>query len=517
MSRLTQRRLETLKTLADATGRRRAVTITTRQAGLSRGPFTASVLGFKPEAGRWLIAALLHDLGSVRVLDLARISGASPARSRPRPSPTAFDAAAFSGGAYLGWGATAQRVFSLRSEAGDLTWLKALLPGGKADMDLLGNAVVKLSAAHEELVLSLALSLGTPVAVDSDPPMPAPRASPKDDPGSVRCLRLAQWLLTQDEPASRGRIYAAFPKEYSGNAAGKEKKFGRDKALLRDLGFALETVELGGREDATGYVLDARSTILPMVEFTPDEAALLWFAGTGALRLSDHPLRDELENALRKLAVGVKGLPPRAAATEELSAVTDVDSTEQRSNFELLIKGWKTRKTLTIDYWRVGTGGVVQRQVDVYGWALRRGEWILVGYCHLRKAVRIFYLSRCRKLKKNAVRTQDPDYEIPVDFDIRRWSRQQVWDYDVHAPKPAVVRFRGSLARVAKQLLPEAKLTTEPSGARIARLEVRNLRGLVRQALAWGLEAELVEPAEGRAMAREILERVAGTEAGVAP
>ena len=159
---------------------------------------------------------------------------------------------------------------------------------------------------------------------------------------------------------------------------------------------------------------------------------------------------------------------------------------------------------------------MVQRQVNVYGWALRRGEWILVGHCHLRKAVRIFYLSRCRKLKKNGVRAQDPDYQIPADFDIRRWSRQQVWDYDVHAPLSAVVRFRGSLARVAKQLLPEAKLSTEPSGARIARLEVRNLRGLVRQALAWGLEAELVEPVEGRAMAREILERVVGTAAGVA-
>jgi proteasome accessory factor B len=517
MSRLTQRRLDTLKTLAYATGRRRSVTIIMRQPGLARGPFTASVLGFKPDAGRWLVAALLHDLGSVRVLDIDRISGASPTRTQPRPPPPAFDAAAFSGGAYLGWGAAEQRVFSLRAEPGDLIWLKALLPEGRPGEDLNGNALVKLSAAHEELVLSLALSLGTPVAVDSDPPMPAPRTKPKDDPASVRCLRLAQWLLTQDEPASRGRIYAAFPKEYSGNDAAKEKKFGRDKALLRELGFALETVELGGREDASGYVLDARSTILPTVEFTSDEAALLWFAGTGALRLSDHPLRDELENALRKLTVGVKGLPPRAAATEELSPVTDIDAKEQRKRFDTLISGWKTRKTLTIDYWRAATGEVVQRQVNVYGWALRRGEWILVGYCHLRKAVRIFYLSRCRKLKKNGVRAQDPDYEIPADFDIRRWSRQQVWDYDVHAPLPAAVRFRGSLARVAKQLLPEAKLSSEASGARIARLEVRNLRGLVRQALAWGLEAELVEPVEGRAMAREILERVVGTAAEVAP
>ena len=43
------------------------------------------------------------------------------------------------------------------------------------------------------------------------------------------------------------------------------------------------------------------------------------------------------------------------------------------------------------------------------------------------------------------------------------------------------------------------------SPRRLARLEVRNLRGLVRQVLAWGLEAELTEPAEGRAMACEML------------
>ncbi len=52
MSRLTHRRLDTLNTLADATGRRSAVTITNRQPGLARGPFTSSVLGFKPDADR---------------------------------------------------------------------------------------------------------------------------------------------------------------------------------------------------------------------------------------------------------------------------------------------------------------------------------------------------------------------------------------------------------------------------------------------------------------------------------
>jgi proteasome accessory factor B len=42
----------------------------------------------------------------------------------------------------------------------------------------------------------------------------------------------------------------------------------------------------------------------------------------------------------------------------------------------------------------------------------------------------------------------------------------------------------------------------------VALLAVRNLRGLVRQALAWGPDAEVIEPPEARAMAREILASV---------
>ncbi len=159
---------------------------------------------------------------------------------------------------------------------------------------------------------------------------------------------------------------------------------------------------------------------------------------------------------------------------------------------------WERRKRVTIAYWRVATDEVVERQLDVHGWASRRGEWIVVGHDSLRNAVRVFHVSRIRKLKVNTVRAQNPDYSVPADFDIRRWSRQQIWDYDVHAPQPAVVRFRGSLARIAKQLLPAASVTTDEAGFRVARLEVRNLRGLVRQILAWGPETELVEPAEGR-------------------
>ncbi|HET8541902.1 MAG TPA: WYL domain-containing protein [Anaeromyxobacter sp.] len=340
-------------------------------------------------------------------------------------------------------------------------------------------------------------------------------------PHEARLLQLAAWILGQSEPVTRAQIFAAFPDDYRGKPDAAERKFTRDKDALKRLGFNLETEELGSREEQIGYAIDARTSMLPPIELGPDEAAAVWTAAVAALRLSLHPMREELESALRKLVVGAKGLPPRAAATEELAPEPDV---EAEKLLPKLVQAWERRKRLRVSYWRVSEGKVVDRAVDVYGWARRRGEWIFVGHDHLRGATRIFYLSRVRALKPVALtkdetdararRGKQGDYDIPATFDVRRWSRQQIWDYEVHAPVAATVRFRGSLAGIAKALLPGAQVTTDESGARVARLEVRNLRGLVRQALAWGPEAEVVEPEDGRAAAREILASIARTDGG---
>ncbi|BDG02872.1 helix-turn-helix transcriptional regulator [Anaeromyxobacter oryzae] len=337
------------------------------------------------------------------------------------------------------------------------------------------------------------------------------KARTKQKSFEARLLRLAAWILSQPEPVTRAQIYARFP-EYRKKPETAEKMFTRDKDALKDLGFHLETEEVGGK-DQVGYTIDAHASLLPPIDLTADEAAAAWTAGVAALRLSRHPLHAELESALRKLVVGTRSLPPRAAATGELA--TEPGTTDADRLLAGLVDAWEKRRRIRISYWRVSSDEVVERDVDVYGWARRRGEWIFVGHDHLRDEVRIFYLSRVRALKKvglpkdaaqkRSKSAKDGDYDIPESFDVRRWSRQQIWDYAVHPPAAAAVRFRGSLAGIAKQLLPGARVATDEIGARVARLEVRNLRGLVRQALAWGPDAEVIEPASARAMAREIL------------
>lgn len=504
MARLARRALRSLRALARAHLSARAARITWADADGAFSAHTCDVLALAFERPRWLVAARPHEAAGVRVLPLDRVRSVDLSPEAAAPAPEDFDPIDFSIRRYLQMGAAPPRRTAVRLPRPLAAFADALLPTATRTPTA-GGTVCHVRATRPDVLAALAVSLGAPAAVHS---RAMSARSQKPLPTDARLIGLASWILSQPESVTRSQIYEAFPDDYRGSDAAREKKFTRDKDALKRLGFHLETESIGNGDGQVAYFLDPCSYTLPALTLEPQESAVIWAAGASAVRFSQHPLREDLESALRKLLVGAKGLPPATASQDDLAPVPEGKPSDR--HLEKLAEAWERRKTIAISYWRVATDEVVEREVDVYGWASRRGEWLFVGYCHLRDEVRVFYLSRVRALKVNTKSPSKPDYVIPDDFDIRRWSRQQIWDYDVHPPEAATIRFKGSLAHLAKQLLPDAKVQTDAEGARVGRLEVRNLRGLVRQALAWGPEAELVEPPEGRAMAREILAELAG-------
>jgi predicted DNA-binding transcriptional regulator YafY len=492
--------LRRLLALARAQLSRRRILLGCAEPGPPGPERVAEVLALAFEPPRWLVAAWLPGRSSLRVIDLARVRRVLALRQRAGPAPDGFDPLDFALHRLLDPAAGAVEVVTVRLDSRSGPVARALLPTGsvaRRGRDWL----CRIRTSRPEVVAALSSSLGDGGALDSSASMPRTPPAAKARSTEARLLGLAAWILEQGDPVTRQQIFEAFPADYGGRADAAERKFSRDKDALERLGFTITLAQLAGDEQGPGYAIDPRSCRLPAIELAPEEAALLWTAGTSALRLSLHPLREELGSALRKLTLGVTGLPPRAAPTEELAA----DLPGAVDGFlEKLIDAWERRRRVAIRYWRVTTGEEVERQVDVYGWASRRGEWLFAGHCHLRNALRVFYVSRVRSVKP-APGAKDDGYRIPDGFEIRRWSRQEPWDYEVHEPREATVRFRGALARIVPQLLPGAAISTDQAGARLATLAVRNLRGLVRQCLAWGPDAELLSPAEGRAMAREIL------------
>lgn len=514
----------TLRHLADAAARGVSARIRFRDTEARDAERTVDVLGFSFDAGRWLVATWTRELGSLRLLDLTRIRSVRPTSRPAARGPEGFDPVWFALGPLLGGGPTTP----VRVPRADAALAPAVLPAGRWRAEGGSGRTWLVHSCDRPRVRALAASLGWGDALESPPAALSKGEGVDVASPEARILKLVSYILAQPAAVTAEQIYERFAGDYGDGKTQKarqarEKKFSRDKAAIKRLGFVL-------LKEGETYLIDPRSSALPKVELDAEEALAVWTAALAALRHSDHPLREDLESALRKMMSGWKGLPPRAAEASALGG--DGAEPSGAEHLDDLVDAWLRRKRITIEYWHPGRDETETRQVDVYGFARRRGEWIFVGHCHKRDAVRVFYLSRVRKLTTPQAKAaaakgtgagrrgrgdDRAEYVVPEDFDIRRWSRQQPWDYVVHEPKPAAVRFSGSLAKISHQLLPGLRAAVDDQGRRTYRLEVRNLRGLVRQALAWGPEAELLEPPEGRALALEILRETRALVAGGRP
>ena len=319
-------------------------------------------------------------------------------------------------------------------------------------------------------------------------------------------MQLTAFLLQRGEAVTFEEIRTQLPDLYRGSPQSVDKKWTRDKGALEQAGVPIRFVQ-GGCDGQDGYLIDARAYELRDLGLTRDEAAVLWTAGQAAAAMAENPWREELQGALRKLRAGCRELPAR---TPHLM-VRHGDRIARRtiaSWLEQIGEAVRRRKRVSIEYFTGSRREVQRREVDVYGFAWRRGVWLFAGYCHLRNARRVFYVDRVRSLRVNRKCPSEPDYAIPRDFDIQVFSRQQPWDYWVHPPVEASLRLAAPIAPLAGQIFPGARLEKRPDGSAVARLEVRNLPALVRQALSLGPDAELLAPEEARAQARACLDKL---------
>ncbi len=320
------------------------------------------------------------------------------------------------------------------------------------------------------------------------------------------------YLLKQEEPVTWNRLREDFADFFGGSEEAAERKWTRDKATLAEVGIHLEFFqpELGGEG---GYVLRPESLQLRDLRLTADEAAVLWTAAIAAGRMREHPWRRHVLSACDKLRAACRNLP---AQSQELKVHHSerADRAHLSQIVERIGEAVRRRKRVQVEYFSASRKEVTAREVDIYGFAWRRGTWLFAGHCHFRNEVRVFYVDHVRGLTVNEKRPAAADYAIPADFDIRVFSRQQPWEFRNHAPVPAEVRLSGSLAPLAGQLLPGGEVRPEPLGtggeAVVVRLErVGNLHALARTVLSFGPEAELLSPERGRELARQMLRLLA--------
>jgi proteasome accessory factor B len=289
----------------------------------------------------------------------------------------------------------------------------------------------------------------------------------------VICLLATRRYLSADQIR---RTVAGY--EDLGDEAFK-RKFERDKEDLRDLGIPLETGSDSPFDDEPGYRIRRDDYSLPDIAFEPAELAVL---GVAARTWQHASLGGQAFEAVLKL---------RAAGVDIDDAVPVAIETRVATSepaFEPLRRAATDRRPVEFDYRTPGA----TRHVEPWGLVSWHGRWYLAAHDTDRADTRVFRLSRI-------VGAVEPvgaagSVVVPEGTDIRAI----VVDTNITTDRiTAKLRVRSGAAFGLRRRA--SSVRTLDDGWDLVELLVPDVERLADEAVGYGADVVVVEPAEARA------------------
>lgn len=264
--------------------------------------------------------------------------------------------------------------------------------------------------------------------------------------------------------------------------------------MLDEMGIPIysERGPYGGFSLVRGYKL-------PPLVFTPDEATAIYL-GTSLVSQMWGKLYDEsAQGAMAKLDNVLPDEQRREIDWARRSLVAmgmhRADPAELSPYLEILRESTRQHIQVDMDYQGGGKADPSQRRVDPYAIVYRSGWWYLLGYCHLRQAMRTFRLDRIQKLDLS-----EQSFQVPADFDVHDYLAKSFKDQPV---VQARLRFEAHAAHMASGLPGFESSQELPDGSLEVVLSAPDLQWLASFVLSFSTWATVLDPPELRHMVHE--------------
>lgn len=185
------------------------------------------------------------------------------------------------------------------------------------------------------------------------------------------------------------------------------------------------------------------------------------------------PYIDSLKNTLKVEVFGVH--PERDLDQDLMKKLKDAIAEE---------------KTIEIEYNSFSSDEIVDRKVDPYFMEISEGRWKVVGYCHLRKSIRSFRLSRIRRMKMINEKFSRPEYFYE---EYKKGKFDKLNGDDI---QEIVIRFSGNSAKFIREYeIDKAdELVEEADGKLIFIRKAPYTSEIEKWVMSFGAEAEVLEP-----------------------
>ena len=134
---------------------------------------------------------------------------------------------------------------------------------------------------------------------------------------------------------------------------------------------------------------------------------------------------------------------------------------------------------------------IFKRTIDPYHAIRYDGDWYLIAYCHNRKSIRTFSLSR---IIKAAI--LENSFDIPEDFDFEKISSSRFGIQWGGNEESVSIRFSAEATPylLERNWHPSQEINEQPDGTTILNLKTIVSFELKRWLLSWGSQATVLKP-----------------------
>ena len=211
------------------------------------------------------------------------------------------------------------------------------------------------------------------------------------------------------------------------------------KTAQRDIDFMRDRLlcPLDYDSSQKGYYYDDDTFSLPMVYLSSEEISALLIARKMLQDISGGSIGDEISSIVDKITNIIRKHSAAADHIDDSFSFQLIEySPAPEAVFKAVLEGCLKKRCLGFSYYSPATEERSTRTVEPYHLFNYMGTWHVIGYCHLRKGIRDFALSRISQAKVLA-----ESFKIPADFDFKKYFLSTFGLYKGKTTKEVTLRF----------------------------------------------------------------------------
>ncbi|NLV66587.1 MAG: transcriptional regulator [Spirochaetes bacterium] len=263
----------------------------------------------------------------------------------------------------------------------------------------------------------------------------------------------------------------------------------RDIEYMRDsLGAPIEYDSIN-----KGYYYTEQNYFLPAIDIRESDFFAICVTEQAIRQYENTPLYETLSAIFNRLK---EHLPESIRVNTtwidtSFTFMNDSFTTINPDVWEIISRGLRQRNSLSISHRKAGADDDVVRTVDPYHIVNFRGEWYLIAWCHLRKSVLRFAVSRIHRaflLEQN--------YVIPADFNFSSFIGSSFGIMTEPTEHRVSIHFSsGQAPYIAERRWHRDQQIKENSdGSVVLSFLTNSLFEVKRWVLSWGSSARVLEP-----------------------